>query len=294
VRIFLLAFAVIDDIAAILIIALFYSGGLDWPGLLIVVAGLLGILGLRTMNISSASVYVIPGAAIWYGLLQAGLHPTLAGVILGLMTPVHPRQSGEGPLESAAAALTDLRDRIRARRKDSGEMLKTANALMAAPRELIAPVVFLQSSLHPWVAYGIMPLFALANAGVSLDGLDLGNEAVPMVVVAVFVALVLGKPLGIVAGAWIALRAGLCHMPAGLNWPGIWLAAFLGGIGFTMSIFIATLAFHEYEILAAAKLGVLTGSLVAGLMGAIAGRVYLRLAAHAVKDGNAIQEAASR
>jgi len=279
VRIFLLAFAVIDDIAAVVIIALFYSGGLSWSGFPIIAAGLLLIFALRAIGVNSGLAYVVPGAAIWFGFLEAGLHPTLAGVVLGLMAPARPLRAGDGPLESAAKALTELTERIRARSRDSDQILKSVMTLTRAPRELLAPVVRVQSVLHPWVAYGVMPLFALANAGVSLQGLNLAGGAVPEVMTAIFLALVLGKPAGILAGTWIAVRAGVCQMAPGLNWFGVLLAACLGGIGFTMSIFIATLAFPEPGTLAAAKLGVLLASLVAGLLGIAVGRAFQRFRA---------------
>ena len=276
VRIFLLAFAVIDDIVAILIIALFYSGGLDWFGIPILSAGLLLIVGLRMLGVNSAVAYAIPAMMIWYGLLRTGLHPTLAGVLLGLMTPVRPLRGGDGPLDAAASALAELRERVRTRGSDDDDVLKSVKALTTAPLEVVAPVVLIQSALHPWVAYGVMPLFALANAGVSLDGLDIRGSEVPTIMTAIVLALVLGKPVGILAGSWLSVRAGVCRLPPGLDWLGVFLAACLGGIGFTMSIFIATLAFTGAETLAAAKLGVLLASVVAGLIGIVVGRVYLR------------------
>ncbi|RZL12002.1 MAG: Na+/H+ antiporter NhaA [Rubrivivax sp.] len=236
VRVFLLALAIIDDIVAVLIIALFYSGGLQLEGFAVAGAGLLLVIGLQRLGIGSAWAYVVPGAITWAGLLITGAHPTLAGVVLGLMTPV-----------------------VAIGRRD------------AAP-----PVVRVREALHLWVAYGVMPLFALANAGVSLAGMDLAHGGALWVMAGVAVALVAGKPLGVVGMSWLLVRLGWCRLPPGVSWAGIWLIGLLAGIGFTMSIFIAMLGFADPHLLGAAKLGVLVGSLVAALGGLAWGVLYAR------------------
>src|SRR5690606_37642055 len=152
-----------------------------------------------------------------------------------------------------------------------------------------APVVRVQMTLHPWVAYGVMPLFALANAGVDLQGVDFAAAGAGSVVLGVFVGLLIGKPIGIFLGSWTAVRLGWCRLPAGLTWPGVILVGCLGGIGFTMSIFIANLAFVDGQLLAAAKSGVLLGSLTAGIVGLIVGRLYTkaRLRSGAIPESSA-------
>jgi len=145
-----------------------------------------------------------------------------------------------------------------------------------AQRELLPPVVRVQSALHPWVAYVVMPLFALANAGVSLSGVDLSAGGATWVMAGVMLALVIGKPLGVVTVSWLMVRLGWCRLPPGVTWGGIWLIGLLAGIGFTMSIFIAMLAFTDESLLGAAKLGVLTGSLVAAVLGMGWGRIYAK------------------
>ena len=131
-------------------------------------------------------------------------------------------------------------------------------------------------ALHPWVAYGVMPLFALANAGVSLGGIDLSAEGPQWIMIGVALVLVAGKPLGVVSVSWLMVRLGLCRLPPGVSWGGICLIGLLAGIGFTMSIFIAMLAFADENLLGAAKLGVLLGSLMAALLGLGWGMVYAR------------------
>lgn len=275
VRMFLLTFAIVDDIAAILIIALVYSGGLDYSGLMIAGVGLLILIGFQAIGIGAAYAYVVPGAVLWFGFLQAGLHPTLAGVVLGLLTPVRAMRMQEGPIDLAKRALSELGERMRAPASQSDELLESVKTLRTAQREMLPPVVRVQAALHPWVAYGVMPLFALANAGVSLTGAS-DDVVARDVTLAVVLALTVGKPVGILAASWLAVRLRACHLPHDLSWAGVLVAGCLGGIGFTMSIFIATLAFPDPELLAAAKQGVLLASLLAGIIGFLAGRAWIR------------------
>lgn len=237
VRIFLLALAIIDDVAAVLIIALFYSDGLDARGLLVGGAALAIIASLRMAGVGKARAYVIPGGLLWAGMLIGGIHPTLAGVVLGLLTPVTP-------------------------------MNRTSDE--------VAPVIRLQDLLHPWVAFAIMPLFALANAGVSFAGVTLGDSSSRTLIMSIGAGLVLGKPLGIFLGTWCAVRLRLCDLPPTITWPAVWLVGCLGGIGFTMSIFIAMLAFDDPELLGAAKVGVIGASVIAATAGLILGRLQAR------------------
>lgn len=276
IRIFLLALAIIDDIAAVIIIAVFYSGGLDYSGLLVTAVGVFLVLGLQAIGIGSAFAYLVPGAILWWGLLQTGAHPTLAGVVLGLMTPVVPLRMRERPVDAASRAITDLGDLLGTERSEQQQLLGPIKKLRTAQRELLPPVVRVQMSLHPWVAYAVMPLFALANAGVSLDGVALEAGGAQSVMLGVTIALVLGKPIGILLGTWAAVRLRLCQLPPGVTWRGVLLVGCLGGIGFTMSIFIANLAFRDPQILGAAKLGVLLASALAGILGLLYGRAYLR------------------
>ncbi|MBX3664824.1 MAG: Na+/H+ antiporter NhaA [Burkholderiales bacterium] len=275
VRILLLALAIIDDVVAVLIIAFFYSGGLDFSGLLVAGTGVLMVLGLQSIGIGSAYAYVIPGAVLWMGLLQTGAHPALAGVVLGMMTPVLPGRGRERPLDAATRALDDILARAAAPAPEAGALMEPIKRLRRAQRELLAPVTRVQMALHPWVAFGIMPLFALANAGVSLDGVDLDVDGSRSVMLGVLVALVFGKPLGVITASWLMVRLGWCRLPPGVTWSGVCLVGLLAGIGFTMSIFVATLAFSNENLLGAAKLGVLLGSLVSAIIGLAWGRFYI-------------------
>ena len=275
VRVFLLALAIIDDIVAVLIIAFFYSGGLDYSGFLVAGMGILMVLALQRIGIGSAYVYVIPGAIVWIGLLMTGAHPTLAGVVLGLMTPVASVRMRERPLDIVSRVAGDLAGR------DAGGLAHPLRQLRVAQREMLPPVVRVQGALHPWVAYLVMPLFALANAGVSLDGIDLSAGGSQWVMAGVAVALIAGKPLGVIGMSWLMVRLGWCALPPGVTWGGIVLIGLLAGVGFTMSIFIAMLAFAaDPNFLGAAKLGVLLGSLATALLGLSWGALYARRLAH--------------
>ena len=254
VRMLLLTLAIADDVAAILIIAFFYSGGIMPGQFLFIAAGVALVLFLQVLSVQSALAYVLPGAVVWIGMLRAGVHPTLAGVVLGLLTPV--------------SASFGRRGRQRA---EAWAGPSTANRL-DPPHTPEPPVVRVEAMLHPYVAFGIMPLFAFANAGVSLKRLDFGAGASLAVSAGIVLGLVLGKPVGIVLAALAAVRLKLAELPEGVRWRQLVLLGSLGGIGFTLSVFIADLAFERQALLAAAKFGVLVGSALAATLALILGR----------------------
>ncbi|MEG0140806.1 MAG: Na+/H+ antiporter NhaA [Comamonas sp.] len=266
-RIFLLALAIIDDIVAVLIIAFFYSGGLQAMGFVIAGAGVLLVLLFNRMGIAAAPLYLLPGAVLWFGLLKTGAHPTLAGVVLGLMTPVFVRPAKQPPLITAQAAMRKASEQVHAGQPDQQHLLQDLRTAQSAQRDLLPPALRLPMILHPWVAFGVMPIFALANAGVQFSGIDLSAAAPQTTAMAVLVALVLGKPLGVFLCTWLAVKSGLCSLPQGLNWHGVLLVGLLAGIGFTMSIFVGGLAFEDAALLGASKLGILAGSAIAATLG---------------------------
>ncbi|WP_201263845.1 Na+/H+ antiporter NhaA [Bradyrhizobium canariense] len=265
-RVFLLALAIIDDIIAVLIIALFYTAGLQPGGFVMATIGILAVLGFQRIGVGSALFYVLPGSLVWMGFMTAGIHPTLAGVLLGLMTPARAIPLREPPLEMVSRALKQLRSSDAVKAKDPHRLAQPLRDIRVAHREILPPVSRVQTALHPWVAYVIMPIFALANAGVSLTNTNLpaGGE---WVMLGTALALVAGKPLGVVGATWAAVSLGWCRLAPGVSWTGVWLVGLLAGIGFTMSIFISMLAFADEGLLTAAKLGVLLGSLVAAMLG---------------------------
>lgn len=272
VRVFLLALAIIDDVIAVAIIALFYTGGLQLEGFAVAGVGIAIVLAMQRMGLGSAWAYVAPAFVVWSGLLITGAHPTLAGVALGLLTPVFSTPARQSPMERLTRATAELRDRFPS--QDAGQLAHPLRDVREAQREVLPPVVRVQMALHPWVAFGVMPLFALANAGVSLGSLDLGAGGAPWVLAGVATALVVGKPLGVVGTSWLLVKLGWCRLPVGVTWGGVVLVGLLAGIGFTMSIFIAMLAFDDPALLGAAKSGVLIGSVLAAVLGLLWGRIY--------------------
>ncbi|KTD67566.1 Na+/H+ antiporter NhaA [Legionella shakespearei] len=275
IRIFLLTLAIIDDIIAVLIIALFYSGGLNYAGFLIAGLGIMLVLGFQRIGIGSAFGYIIPGAIIWIGMLMTGAHPTLAGVVLGLMTPVVSVRMSERPLDILSRIANELTGQD-IKMEDEHKLAHSLRKLQLAQRELLPPVVRVQKALHPWVAYGVMPLFALANAGVSMSSGTFAAENELRIIIGVVIALVIGKPLGIIGMSWVSVKMRWCQLSPDVNWKGIALVGLLAGIGFTMSIFIAMLAFADESLLNAAKLGVLLGSLTAAVLGLAWGKIYIK------------------
>ncbi|QHO75674.1 Na+/H+ antiporter NhaA [Bradyrhizobium sp. CCBAU 051011] len=275
IRVFLLAVAIIDDVIAVLIIAVLYSGGLSYGGFVVAGLGSLLVLGLQRIGIGSAYAYVPAGAVIWAGLLMAGAHPTLAGVVLGLMTPVKPMPMREHPVDVVTRVAAELR-RLVGTAKSAHRMERPLQQLQLANREMLPPVVRVQTVLHPWVAYGVMPLFALANAGVSLSGVDLSVGGSQLVMSGVAIALLAGKPIGVVGVTWLMVQIGWGRLPPEVSWAGVCLVGLLAGIGFTMSIFIALLAFDDENLLGAAKLGVIAGSVLAACLGLCWGALLVK------------------
>ncbi|MDI3560609.1 Na+/H+ antiporter NhaA [Bradyrhizobium sp. Arg816] len=275
VRVFLLALAIIDDIIAVLIIAIFYTASFQLGGFIIASIGVLAVLGCQRIGIGSAPFYVLPGSLVWIGFMVAGIHPTLAGVVLGLITPVRAIPMREPPLEVVSRALKQLRSSDAVKAGDPHLLEQPLRDLRVAHREILPPVSRVQMAMHPWVAYGVMPIFALANAGVSLAGADLSAGS-HLVMMGTALALIAGKPLGVVGTTWAAVRFGWCRLAPGVSWGGVCLVGLLAGIGFTMSIFISMLAFSDEGLLRAAKLGVLLGSLVAAILGLGWGVIYVR------------------
>jgi NhaA family Na+:H+ antiporter len=271
VRILLLALAIIDDIVAVLVIAIAYSHDLEPMGAIIAAGAIVLVLGMQRIGIRPAVAYVVPSLLLWIGLWRLGVHPTLAGVILGLLTPALPLAD-----RSRGTAAVQQLEHATVRAREAGvaheEVVSSVGRLKLAQRDLIPPVVSVESALHGWVAYGIMPLFALANAGVSFGGQSFADPANLLLAAGIGLGLLVGKPLGILAISAITIRLGWCTLPAEVGWRGLVLIAFLGAIGFTMSIFIAALAFADESQLASAKLAVLIASGAAAVISLALGK----------------------
>ncbi len=276
-KVFLTAVAVIDDLLAVLVIALFYTGGLDLGALGIGLGVLALLAAVNLLGIRALPLYVALGLLVWLAFLRSGVHATLAGVLVALTIPARSRIDRDSFLSRAYGLLEQLRqgDPAEAPLLTDERQEQAVLELEDACEAVQAPLQKLEHQLQPWVAFGVMPVFALANAGVALSAQGLAGEGLP-VVLGIAAGLVLGKPAGLFAATWLAVRLGIAQLPQGVTWRQIAGAGCLAGLGFTMSLFIATLGFEGApELLAAAKLGILVASLAAGLIGYAA----LRLAA---------------
>jgi NhaA family Na+:H+ antiporter len=211
---------------------------------------------------------------VWIGLLQAHVHPTLAGVVLGLLTPAVALRGRDYGVSAAGQALDEFRERLRVGKQAPHDLVPPVQALQRAQLDLLPPVVRVEAALHPWVAFGIMPLFALAKAGVSFQGVSF-SAANMTLGLGVILGLVVGKPVGILLTTLLTVRLRLFVLPPGVTASGIALIGCLAGIGFTMAIFIAGLAFPDAHHLAAAKLAVLGASACAAVLGLAVGRLVL-------------------
>ncbi len=258
-KIFLLSLAIADDMGAVLVIAVVYTEQLNLFMLALAAVGFALIVGMNRLGVRSVGVYTLVGAFIWLAVYRAGIHPTVAGVLLGLMTPSKPwlnRETLRLALTEVSSRLDDAHDAIELRPADVA-------ILRYAAREAVAPLPRIEDRLHPWVGFAIMPLFALANAGVEVKPAALLDP----VALAIVCGLVLGKTAGIFGFSYLAVKLGVASLPRGVTWPMLFAAAVLGGIGFTMSLFIAGLAFPP-ELQDAAKTGILAGSALAAVLGA--------------------------
>lgn len=268
-RVFLAALAIADDIGAILVIAVFYSAGVSaaWLGVaaLIVVA----LVGLNLLGVDRIWPYMALGAVLWFAVLQSGVHATLAGVVLAFTIPAKARVA---PVDFVQWA-RGLIDRIEEIDDPDAHVLaddiqqRQAFALRQTATQVAAPVQRLELALHPFATYVVLPLFAFVNAGVHLPTAGVEVLLSP-VALGVMLGLVVGKPVGIFFASVLAVRLGIADLPRGMTWRHVLAVGALGGIGFTMSLFVANLAFPgEPVLLAEAKIAILLTSLVAGTLG---------------------------
>ena len=274
VKVFLAAFAIVDDIGAMLVISVFYSAGVVWLPLvaaacLLALAGAANVAGVR-----SAWAYGALGVALWSAMLLSGVHATVAGVLLAMTIPVRTRVNEQAFLTSAQRVLADFDAAAIVTAMDPDVTVLSNTDHHTALEELVRlaeqaqpPLIRLEHALHVIVSFVIVPIFALANAGVSLSGSAIRAAATSPLTLGVVLGLVVGKPLGIVAFSWLAVRLRLAALPNGTSWPLIAGVGVLGGVGFTMALFIAGLAFSDGVLLDGAKVGILAASTVAGVAG---------------------------
>lgn len=284
VKVLLLTLAVADDIGGIVVIAAVYNTGLSWVGLVIATLGAGLFWFLRLVGKRPGWIYYSPLLVVWGGLLEAGIHPTLAGVVIGLMIPAKPWITTSAFEQRAAEQVADIRRWLR-RAEDPGSA-KAASAVVMTIRheaeEALSPLVRLEHAIQPIVVFGITPVFALANAGVYLGG-DTLSQFDTSVALGIGLGLLIGKPVGVFLATWLSSKSGLCQLPKGMTWPQVTLVGLLAGIGFTVSNFIALLAFTDPMLIGTAKFAILIGSALSMIVGLAYGRAIL--AGKAVPEG---------
>src|ERR687896_2128924 len=267
-KVFLTALAIVDDIVAVLVIALFYTSEISWGALGGGAVFLAALIVANVLGVGRTLVYAVLGVGLWLCFLLSGVHATIAGILLALTIPATSFINPGAFLERSRYVL----DRFEKAGENGENVLSNEerqaalHALNHAAYKLEPPLHELEHNLHPWVVFAIMPLFALANAGVPLGG-GVVEALTSPVALGIVAGLVVGKQLGITLFAWLAVRSGLSELPEGVGWRHVYGVGWLAGIGFTMSLFISDLAFSEDSLIEAAKVGILCASLIAGVVG---------------------------
>jgi NhaA family Na+:H+ antiporter len=262
-RVFVLALAIVDDLGTIVVVALFYSHGVQWDALLVGAAILVVLIGLQRIHVRASLVYVLLGVGVWLAFREAGISPTLAGVTLGLLTPAVPFQRPSAVSEEAHRVADETVDDPFPPDADAAQWLYLASL----SREAVSPLARVESVLHPWTSFVVVPLFALANAGIVLSGDVLGAAVTSREVGGIVAARVLGKLVGITLACWLAVRLGVARLPVGASWRHVVGIGAAAGVPFTVSLFIAELAFARSDLLEAAKVGIMAAGVLAGVVG---------------------------
>lgn len=265
VRVFLLVLAIADDIGAIVVVAIFYAESLSFGALGVALVLLGVIVAMRRLGVQGANGYFIVGGLFWVAVLETGIHATIAGVVLGLLAPASPYFTKKTYAESMGTLMTGFREAVAEGDEEKAEMVLGQVEELTEGTE--APLERLERLLHPLTSYAVIPLFALANAGLDLSGGVLQDSISSPVTLGIILGLVIGDPLGIVAFSWVAVRLGITSLPTGMRWAHMVGIGLLGGMGFTVSLFITGLAFEDAELVSEAKVGILAASVIAGLAG---------------------------
>jgi NhaA family Na+:H+ antiporter len=267
-KVFLTALAIVDDLGAILVIAVFYSHGVAWGWLGSAGIFLLLLAVFNRFQVRSPILYAIPGLVVWLAFLHSGIHATVAGVLVAMTIPARRRIDAREFLNRASRRLEEFEEgsEFRSARLTNSAQEQAIHDLEQDTEEVLAPLTRFEHGLHPWVTYAILPLFALANAGVRVIGGESQLWAGSLTL-GIVLGLVIGKQVGITLFAWLAVRLRLAELPQDVDWREVWGTAWLGGIGFTMSLFIANLAFPDVALLASSKLAILAASVLSALGG---------------------------
>jgi len=263
-KLFLLALAVVDDLGAIAVIAIFYTDKVDFKWLVIGV-GALGVIAAATkLRIRAHSLYFPLAIVSWFAFLESGVHATIAGVMIGLLTPASPLYTND----EFDGMTRDILDTYPGRNHPNAALADHEALLVAeVARESVSPLSRTVATLHGWTSFAIIPIFALANAGVRFAGINIGEAVTSTVAVGIGLGLVVGKTVGVTLFAWVAVKLGWGRLPTGMTWRHIIGVAILAGVGFTVALFIAELAYADAALVSLAKIGIFMGSIVAGMAG---------------------------
>lgn len=276
-RLFLLTFAIADDVGAILVIAVYYTAHFSLPAMGVAVAVLGLMLAMRWLGFRSTLAYLLPAVLFWAAMLKSGVHATVAGVILGAITPAKSFGCKSTFVKTVRDILPDVRDSLDKEKSERDEVI--LGRIEELARQTESPLERLERMVHPWTSYWVLPLFALVNAGVALSAEFVRQAFASAVTWGVIAGLLAGKVAGVTGFSWLAVRLGWASLPGGLTWRHIAGAGLIGGVGFTVSLFITGLAFTDKVLVEEAKVGVLAASLIAGL----AGYLFLLLVGRAQK-----------
>jgi NhaA family Na+:H+ antiporter len=267
-KVFLTALAIADDLGAVLVIALFYTETIHWAALGLAGLLLLLLFGVGRLRVRGSGIYIILALGVWGAVLASGVHATVAGILVAFLVPMRARIEPSLFLETAGRRLKELATMTLSRESmiSDKQQLEQISEIHLASGDMRPPGLTLEHHCHPILVFFVLPLFALFNAGIELGGGAMSALGEP-VGLGIIAGLVLGKPLGILAFSWLAVRSGWADLPRGVDWGQIAGAGCLAGIGFTMSLFISEMAFSADALVQEAKMGILAASLVAGLAG---------------------------
>ena len=275
-KIFLTAFAIVDDLGAVLIIAFFYSANIQWSLIGISLLILITLFYFSYRQLYNKYLYFIFGIIVWVLFLKSGIHPTIAGVLMAFTIPLHRKVTNENYVEVVEEQLLIFKSQ----EKSSAvlinkEQLNSVDVIENISAKVDSPLQNLEHNLHGWVSYIIMPIFAFANAGVLLNFSE--NSSISYITTNIAVALVIGNSIGIFIFSMLGVKLKLADLPKGVQLKHLLGISLLGGLGFTMSLFIANLAYVNDDLMAASKMGILIGSLIAGILGYLVLRFTLKL-----------------
>ncbi len=286
-RVFLLGLAVVDDLGAIVIIAAFYTDAIHWASLGLGIAMFAVIAACIRLGIRSLGFYLILCIVMWQFFLESGIHATLAGVLVAAIIPTEPRLHRR---DYAGAIDNLLHDYRLAMEKNDEEKAQTiVEQIEQLSRGTEGPMERLEGIVHPWVSFVILPVFALANAGVVFTSATLSEAFASPVTIGVAIALLVGNPIGILFMTWLAVRSGLGQLPSAVTWRHIFGVGLLAGIGFTVAIFISGIAFDDPALVDRAKMGIFAASLIAGVLGYL----FLRVTGTGSQERNSMREGKS-